>query len=94
MASQSVVGGITGLFEFGLVTGGPATMVIGWIVVSFFNILICISMAEIVSAAPASGGPYFWSARLAPPQHSAVASWITGWLVVLLKASHLYLLLD
>jgi amino acid transporter len=32
-------------------------MSIGWIVVSFFTMLVAIAMAEVVSAAPTSGGP-------------------------------------
>lgn len=38
-----------------------------------------LSMAEIVSAIPTSGGPYFWAAILAPKRHSAFLSWLTGW---------------
>lgn len=93
MDLRSVVTGISTLFGYGLTTGGPAIMFFGWIVVSFFTLFIGASMAEIVSAAPASGGPYFWSARLAPPQHSAFASWITGWLVLLFKHLDFVLLL-
>jgi hypothetical protein len=33
----SVITGITTLFEYGLVTGGPAVMSNGWIVVSVFS---------------------------------------------------------
>jgi amino acid transporter len=40
---------------------------------------VALAMAEIVSAIPTSGGPYFWAAMLAPPQHAAFASWVTGW---------------
>lgn len=36
-------------------------------------------MAEIVSAIPTSGGPYFWAAMLAPKKHAAFLSWLTGW---------------
>jgi len=54
-------------------------MSIGWLVVSFFTMLVAIAMAEIVSAIPTSGGPYFWSAMLAPPKWSPFAAWITGW---------------
>ena len=54
-------------------------MSIGWIVISFFTITVATAMAEIVSAIPTSGGPYFWAALLAPPKHSALAAWITGW---------------
>ena len=58
-------------------------MSVGWIVVSFFTMFIALSMAEIVSAIPTAGGPYYWAAMLAPQKHSAFASWITGWCVFL-----------
>lgn len=41
--------------------------------------IVGLGMAEVVSAIPTSGGPYFWAARLAPAKHAAFASWITGW---------------
>lgn len=55
-------------------------MSVGWIVVSFFTMFVALGMAEIVSAIPTAGGPYYWAALLAPPKHSAFASWVTGWL--------------
>ena len=54
-------------------------MTVGWIVVSVFTFIVALGMAEIVSAIPTSGGPYFWAAMLAPPKRAAFASWITGW---------------
>ncbi len=54
-------------------------MSIGWILVSFFTMLVALAMAEIVSAIPTSGGPYFWAALLAPPRWSPFAAWLTGW---------------
>lgn len=75
----SVITGITTLFSYGLNTGGPAVMSVGWILVSFFTMLVAIAMAEIVSAIPTSGGPYFWAALLAPPRWSPFAAWLTGW---------------
>ena len=38
-----------------------------------------LGMAEIVSAVPTSGGPYFWAAILAPKSIAPFASWVTGW---------------
>jgi hypothetical protein len=35
----SVITGITTLFHYGLTTGGPGVMSVGWIVVSFFSTL-------------------------------------------------------
>lgn len=75
----SVITGITTLFEYGLSTGGPGVMSIGWIVVCFFTMFVALGMAEIVSAIPTSGGPYFWAAILAPENGAAFAAWITGW---------------
>ncbi|KAF3760458.1 amino acid transporter [Cryphonectria parasitica EP155] len=75
----SVITGITTLFSYGLNTGGPGVMSVGWILVSFFTMLVAIAMAEIVSAIPTSGGPYFWAAMLAPPRWSPFAAWLTGW---------------
>jgi hypothetical protein len=77
--TKSVITGITTLFSFGLNTGGPGVVSVGWIVVSVFTFIVALGMAEIVSAIPTSGGPYFWAALLASPEHSAFASWITGW---------------
>ncbi|KAL9098478.1 MAG: hypothetical protein Q9163_005868 [Psora crenata] len=75
----SVITGITTLFEYGLSTGGGGVMSVGWIVVSFFTMFVALGMAEIVSAIPTSGGPYFWAAILAPSDKSAFAAWMTGW---------------
>ncbi|AEO63840.1 uncharacterized protein THITE_2085353 [Thermothielavioides terrestris NRRL 8126] len=75
----SVITGITTLFSYGLNTGGPGVMSVGWILVSFFTLLVAVAMAEIVSAIPTSGGPYFWAALLAPPRWSPFAAWLTGW---------------
>ena len=43
---------------------------------------VALGMAEIVSAIPTSGGPYFWAAILAPSEKAAFYSWVTGWSVL------------
>lgn len=35
-------------------------MSIGWICVSIMTMFVALSMAEVVSAVPTSGGPYHW----------------------------------
>lgn len=75
----SVVTGITTLFAYGLNTGGPGVMTVGWIVVSMFTLIIGACMAEILSSIPTSGGPYFWAYMLAPQQHAPFFAWVTGW---------------
>ncbi len=82
---------------YGLNTGGPGVITVGWIVVGFFSehvriqlpsrgiahilqaMFVATSMAEILSALPTSGGPYFWAYMLSPQQHAPLFSWITGW---------------
>ncbi|KAF9074214.1 APC amino acid permease [Rhodocollybia butyracea] len=75
----SVITGIPSLFLYGLNTGGPAVMVYGWIVVSFFTMTVGLAMAEVCSSHPVSGGPYFWAAMLSNPENAPLASWVTGW---------------
>ncbi|KAL9125035.1 MAG: hypothetical protein Q9217_005705 [Psora testacea] len=75
----SVITGITELFTYGLNTGGPGPMTVGWIIVSFFTLIVGCSMAEILSAIPTSGGPYFWAYMLAPQHHAPFFAWVTGW---------------
>jgi amino acid transporter len=68
-----------GTFDSGLSTGGPATMMISWIVVSFFSLFVVLSVAEIASTTPISGGPYSWSSALSPSKCTNFIPWITGW---------------
>ncbi|KAG2337384.1 APC amino acid permease [Suillus weaverae] len=75
----SVITGIPSLFLYGLNTGGPAVMVWGWVIVACATMLVGLAMAEICSAHPTSGGPYFWAAMLSDPGNAPLASWITGW---------------
>ncbi|GJE96097.1 APC amino acid permease [Phanerochaete sordida] len=75
----SVITGVPSLFAYGLNTGGPVVMVWGFVVVSCFTMLVGLAMAEVCSAHPTSGGPYFWAAMLSKPENAAFASWVCGW---------------
>ncbi|KAF3924366.1 hypothetical protein AA313_de0202077 [Arthrobotrys entomopaga] len=75
----SIITGITTLTQYALVTGGPGVMSVGWIIVNFFTFFVGLGMAEIVSAVPTSGGPYFWAAVLASEEWGPFWSWVTGW---------------
>jgi len=74
----SILSGCLTLFAFGMNTGGPMTMIWGWLVVGFFVILVGLGMAEVCSSYPTAGGLYYWSAKLAK-KNSALWSWYTGW---------------
>ncbi|XP_003567209.1 amino-acid permease BAT1-like [Brachypodium distachyon] len=75
----SVLTGVTSTYNTGLRYGGPASMSLGWLVVASFNGCVALSMAEICSAYPTSGGLYYWSAKLAGKKRAPLASWVTGW---------------
>ncbi|WVY97964.1 hypothetical protein V8G54_030115 [Vigna mungo] len=75
----SVLTGVTTLYNTGLNYGGPVSMQYGWFIASAFTMLVALSMAEICSSYPTTGGLYYWSAKLAGPRWAPFASWITGW---------------
>ncbi|XVF44231.1 hypothetical protein PTKIN_Ptkin02bG0103900 [Pterospermum kingtungense] len=75
----SVLTGITTLYNTGLTFGGPISLVYGWFIAGGFTMFVGLSMAEICSSYPTSGGLYYWSAKLAGPNWAPFASWLTGW---------------
>ncbi|PON86999.1 Amino acid/polyamine transporter [Trema orientale] len=79
----SVLTGLNTTYSMGLTYGGPFTMVYGWPIVGAMTLIVGLSMAEICSAYPTSGGLYFWSAKLCGKRWGPFASWLTGWYVFL-----------
>ncbi|PRQ40269.1 putative amino acid/polyamine transporter I [Rosa chinensis] len=75
----SVLTGVTTLYNTGLKFGGPVSIVYGWLIAGCFTMVVGLSMAEICSSYPTSGGLYYWSAMLAGPKWAPFASWLTGW---------------
>ena len=71
----SVLAGPVTNFSFAWNAGGPVAISIGWPILCAFVLLVAFSMAELTSAMPTAGGPYWWSAKLGGPGWS----WITGW---------------
>ncbi|RDW90710.1 amino acid permease [Aspergillus mulundensis] len=64
---------------YGMGYAGTAGMVWGWIIAMIFIQCVAMSMAELCSAMPTSGGLYYAAAVLAPPGYGPFAAWITGW---------------
>lgn len=54
-------------------------MVWGWLIAMVFIQCVAMSMAELCSSMPTSGGLYYAAAVLAPPGWGPLAAWITGW---------------
>src|SRR5712691_3528476 len=71
----SVLAGCFTNFSFAWGGGGPAAIAWGWPILCLFVLLVALSMAELTSAYPTAGGPYWWAAKLG----GAGWSWFTGW---------------
>lgn len=59
--------------------GGSIAVVWGWVLVSVFTFGVGLSLAEICSAYPITGGLYIWVSKLAPPEWVPIMCWLTGW---------------
>ncbi|BDA51279.1 Amino-acid permease BAT1 homolog [Coccomyxa sp. Obi] len=83
LAFMAFSSGITCLFGVAYSNGGPFSALWGWVIVAIMNIFVALSMAEVVSAFPVAGGPYFWCLELLrnEPRY-IVIGWCTGWLNV------------
>ncbi|WP_308286736.1 amino acid permease [Streptomyces griseorubiginosus] len=74
-----ILAGGMSLFGFGLGHGGPVVMLGSWAVIGFLTLLVGLSLADVVSAYPTSGGPYFMADKLGGRRWG----WVTGWLNLL-----------
>ena len=59
--------------------GGPIAISWGWPIVCLIILTVAFSMAEVASAYPTAGGPYWWANELG----GKAWSWYTGWLNLL-----------
>jgi amino acid permease (GABA permease) len=77
----SILSGCLTLYGYGMATGGPVAMNIGWPIVGILVLLVGAAMAEVCSSYPTAGGLYYWAAKLAPQsrRNGAFWSWFTGW---------------
>jgi amino acid permease (GABA permease) len=74
----SILSGCLTLYGYGMNTGGPIIMNIGWPIVGLFVLMVGLAMAELASSYPTAGGLYYWAAKLGG-KNSAAWSWFTGW---------------
>src|SRR4030081_3300233 len=74
----SILSGCLTLYAYGMNTGGPIIMNIGWPLVGIMVTLVGLAMAEVCSSYPTAGGLYYWAAKLGG-KNSAGWSWFTGW---------------
>ncbi|KAH7423886.1 hypothetical protein KP509_12G079000 [Ceratopteris richardii] len=79
-STMTLFTGITPLFGQSFSYTGPAAVVWGWVIVSFFVWFVGIAMSEICSSFPTTGSLYFWAAHLAGPKWGPITSWCCAWL--------------
>ncbi|KAI8082772.1 amino acid/polyamine transporter I [Halteromyces radiatus] len=75
----SILSGLTPMWGDIMLMGGSVAVIWGWILVSIFTFGVGLSLAEICSAYPVTGGLYIWVSRLAPPEWVPLACWVTGY---------------
>ncbi|KAI0264624.1 amino acid/polyamine transporter I [Gloeopeniophorella convolvens] len=67
------------VMAFAVPNGGPFAMVWGWAICGFFLMCIGMALAELGSAAPTSGGLYYWTHTFASPRYKNLLSWVVGY---------------
>ena len=68
---------------FSLANGGTAGAIWLVLVVTFGMFNVMLSLAEMASMAPTSGGQYHWVSEFAPAKYQKLLSYAVGWLVAL-----------
>ncbi|KAL8849424.1 MAG: hypothetical protein Q9221_005596 [Calogaya cf. arnoldii] len=69
--------------SYGLIIGGLAGLVWMFVVAAVGMGTVVLSLAEMASMAPTSGGQYRWVSEFAPPRVQKFLSFLTGWLSTL-----------
>ncbi|KAK0497069.1 APC amino acid permease [Armillaria luteobubalina] len=64
---------------YSLPNGGAFVMVWGWTVATIFIAAIALAMGDLASAAPTSGGLYYWTFIFSPEKWRCFLSWIVGY---------------
>ncbi|KAI4859424.1 amino acid transporter [Hypoxylon rubiginosum] len=64
-----------------LTSGGPRSLLYGYITAASFSAVVSASLAELASAWPTSGALYHWTTALAPPKHRPLVGFVTGYII-------------
>lgn len=70
--------GISSSLATGISSGGPTLIVYGLLIGFIFNLAVAITLSELVSTFPNSGGQYFWTLCLAPNRYKRFLSYSCG----------------
>lgn len=72
--------GISASLITGINSGGTVLTIYGIPWMAFISLCVGVSLSELASAMPNSGGQYFWAGQLAARKYARVAAYLTGWL--------------
>ncbi|KAK2796749.1 hypothetical protein FQN50_009430 [Emmonsiellopsis sp. PD_5] len=70
--------GVASGFTTGITAAGSAGIIYGLILMFILNLFVGISLSELISAMPNSGGQYYWAMKLSPRKYSRQFAYITG----------------
>ncbi|KAJ3825802.1 amino acid/polyamine transporter I [Lentinula raphanica] len=77
---QGVLPSIASVLVYSIPYGGTVNMIWGWTACSVFLMFIATAIAELGSAAPTSGGVYYWTFRFSSPKYRNYLSWLLGYI--------------
>jgi amino acid permease (GABA permease) len=80
LSISGLFGTVATTFSYPLYAGGAASAVWCWAIAGAGALCLALSIAEVSSAYPTSGGMYFTLKYLAPPEYTPVIAWFVGWL--------------
>jgi len=72
----SILAGCLTTYGAGIANGGPVSVSWSWPIIAACILVIGLTMSELVSSMPTSGGIYYWASKLGGP----LAGFFTGWL--------------
>lgn len=64
---------------YSLPSGGPISMIWGWISTCFFISLSGLALGDLASAMPTSGGLYYWTYTLSSSTYRRLLCWLVGY---------------
>lgn len=70
--------GISASLITSISSGGPLMIVYGILIIAFVSTFIAITLSELVSGYPNSGGQYFWTLVLAPKKQARFLAYMCG----------------
>lgn len=74
--------GVATTLSIGLVCGSNVTIFWGWILFGIFSTMVSLSLSEISSKYPTSGGVYHFASILSKDKYSHIISWFDGWYLI------------